>query len=71
MKSVHTDVRNSMKSGVVAGVCAVKMQLAKELEKAAKAEPAQHGQPDDGIFEVTQINKPYSKSRSDFHSISD
>ena len=54
MKIVHTDVRNSMKTGVVAGVCAVKMQLAKELKKAAKVEPAQHGQPGDGIFEVTQ-----------------
>ena len=56
MKSVHTDVRNSMKTGLVAGVCAVKMQLAKDGKKAAKAEPARDVEPHDGIMEIIQIN---------------
>ena len=40
----------------LAGVCAVKMQLAKDSKKVAKAKPARDVEPHDGIVEIIQIN---------------
>ena len=54
MKIVHTDVRNSMKPSVATGVCAVKMQLARQAKKALQSKLSDPVTLDVGILEVTQ-----------------